>query len=164
MNVSKLTAKRFIDGDEGATVEVYQAYKRLLYFIIATYVDKMEDCDDVYQNVFLKILSKRGEISSPSSLHYYLCQTAKNEAIDYAKKSRHEETSDEMEEAIGESESALDYLLPYDLTQEEKAIVGYRVNFGFSHKEIAEMLGTSVPTVKRRYAEALRKIKGAYGK
>ncbi len=73
MNVTIKTAKLFLQGEEEATAIVYQSYRALLYFIIATYVNQKDDCDDVYQNVFMKILEKRSEVKDVSSLHSYLC-------------------------------------------------------------------------------------------
>lgn len=163
MNVTARTAKLFLQGDEEATVIVYKSYRALLYFIIATYVDQKEDCDDVYQDVFVKILAKRKEIKDPSSLHSYLCLMAKNEAIDFAKKRSHEQSSDVLEDiCAAKQNSQLDYFLPYDLTKEEKKIVGYRLTFSLSWKEISEIMAIPAPTAKYRYVQAIKKIKGAY--
>ena len=163
MNVTIKTAKLFLQGEEEAIAIVYKSYRTLLYFIISTYVNQKEDCDDVYQNVFIKILSKKGEVKDPSSLHSYLCTVAKNEAIDYAKKLSREQDSDALEEICATSQDTqLDYFLPYDLTKEEKKIVGYRLTFGLSWQEVGELVGIPVPTAKYRYAQAINKIKGVY--
>ena len=163
MNVTIKTAKLFLQGEEEATAIVYKSYRTLLYFIIATYLDQKEDCDDVYQNVFVKILSKRNEVSEPSSLHSYLCSMAKNEAIDYAKKRSHEQSSELLEDICADRQaSQLDYFLPYDLTKEEKKIIGYRLTFSLSWKEISELMNVPVPTAKYRYVQAINKIKGVY--
>ncbi len=163
MNVTIKTARLFLQGEEEATAIVYKNYRALLYFIIATYINQKEDCDDVYQNVFVKILEKRNEVKDPSSLHSYLCSMAKNEAIDYAKKRSHEQSSDLLEDVCAENQtSQLDYFLPYDLTKEEKKIVGYRLTFSLSWKEISELMGIPVPTAKYRYIQAIKKIKGVY--
>ncbi len=163
MNVTIKTAKLFLQGEEEATVTVYKSYRSLLYFIISTYVNQKEDCDDVYQNVFMKILSKRDEVKDPSSLHSYLCAMAKNEAIDYAKKSSREQSNDSLEEICVESQTTqLDYFLPYDLSKEEKKIIGYRLTFGLSWQEVSELVGIPVATAKYRYVQAIKKIKGVY--
>ena len=163
MNVTNKTAKLFLQGEEEATAIVYQSYRALLYFIIATYVNQKEDCDDVYQNVFMKILSKRNEVKDPSSLHSYLCAMAKNEAIDYAKKRSRELNSDLLEDMCAANEEIqLDYFLPYDLTKEEKKIIGYRLTFGLSWREVSELVGIPTATVKFRYVQAIKKIKGVY--
>lgn len=163
MNVTIKTAKLFLQGEEEAIALVYKSYRALLYFIISTYISQKEDCDDVYQNVFMKILSKRDEVKDPSSLHSYLCTMAKNEAIDYVKKFSREQSNDALEEICETSrETQLDYFLPYDLTKEEKIIVGYRLTFGLSWKEVSKLVGIPVPTAKYRYAQAIDKIKGVY--
>ena len=163
MNVTIKTAKLFLQGEEEATAIVYQSYRALLYFIIATYVNQKDDCDDVYQNVFMKILEKRSEVKDVSSLHSYLCAMAKNEAIDYAKKLSREQSSEILEDICASNEeSQLDYFLPYDLTKEEKKIIGYRLTFGLSWKEVSELVGIPSATAKYRYAEAIKKIKGVY--
>ena len=160
MNVTNKTAKLFLQGEEEATAIVYKSYRALLYFIIATYVDLKDDIDDVYQNVFMKILSKRNEVKDPSSLHSYLCAMAKNEAIDYAKKRSRELNSDLLEDmCAANEESQLDYFLPYDLTKEEKKIIGYRLTFGLSWQEVSELVGIPSATAKYRYAQAIDKIK-----
>ena len=163
MNVTIRTAKLVLQGEEEATAIVYKSYRALLYFIIATYVDQKDDCDDVYQNVFMKILEKRSEVKDASSLHSYLCAMAKNEAIDFAKKRSREQSSDLLEDiCVSKQDSQLDYFLPYDLTKEEKKIIGYRLTFSLSWKEISEMLGIPSATAKYRYVQAIKKIKGVY--
>jgi DNA-directed RNA polymerase specialized sigma24 family protein len=111
----------------------------------------------------MKILEKRSEVKDASSLHSYLCAMAKNEAIDFAKKRSREQSSDLLEDiCVSKQESQLDYFLPYDLTKEEKKIIGYRLTFSLSWKEVGELLNIPVPTAKLRYVQAIKKIKGVY--
>ena len=160
MNVTNKTAKLFLQGDEEAIATVYQSYRSLLYFIIATYLNQKDDCDDVYQNVFVKILAKRNEVKDPSSLHSYLCAMAKNEAIDFAKRLSRERSSDVLEDICADNQvTQLDYFLPYDLTKEEKMIVGYRLTFGLSWQEVSELVGIPMATAKYRYVQAIDKVK-----
>ena len=160
MNVTIKTAKLFLQGDEEAIASVYRSYRSLLYFIIATYLNQKEDCDDVYQNVFVKILAKRNEVKDPSSLHSYLCAMAKNEAIDFAKRLSRERSSDVLEDICADNQvTQLDYFLPYDLTKEEKMIVGYRLTFGLSWQEVSELVGIPMATAKYRYVQAIDKVK-----
>ncbi len=163
MNVNIKTAKLFLQGEEEATAIVYKSYRALLYFIISTYVSQKEDCDDVYQEVFVKILAKRNEVKDANNLHSYLCSIAKNEAIDFAKRRSREQSSDLLEEICADKQdSQLDYFLPYDLTKEEKKVIGYRITFGLSWKEVSELMGIPEATAKYRYVQAIKKIKGVY--
>ena len=139
MNVSLRTAKLFLKGDEAAVAEVYQNYKALLYFIVATYVKRKEDLDDIYQNIFLKLLAKRSEIKDPSALHQYLCAMAKNEAIDFLRKENLVELKENIDVSVSDN-GQLDYFLPYNLTKLEKTLIGYKLTFGLNWKEIGELL------------------------
>lgn len=160
MKVSKATAKRFLEGDEAAFSEIYRAYRPLLYFIISTYVSRKEDCDDVYQDVFTKIWEKKGECKDPSGLHYYLCSIAKNEAINAAKRLSSQEALPYVEEENSSSSPReLDALLPYELGEDEKKIVGYRLGFGLSWKEISNITGIPLSSAKLKYRDALKTIK-----
>ena len=88
---------------------------------------------------------------------------AKNEAIDYAKKLSREQSSDALEEiCVANQCTQLDYFLPYDLTKEEKKIIGYRLTFGLSWQEVGDLVGIPKATVKYRYVQAIKKIKGVY--
>ena len=165
MNVSFKTAKMFLEGDENAMVEVYQKYRALLYFIIATYVKRKEDCDDIYQNVFLKLLSKRNDIKDVAHFHQYLCTMAKNEALDFLRKESHTELQEDLDVLMASTNnSPLDYFMPYDLTNEEKSLIGYKVTFGLSWKDISFILETPIPTLKKKYAQAIKRVKEVYKK
>ena len=159
MKVPKSLAKAFILGDENAISEIYFKYRGLLYFIISAYVKTKEDCEDVYQEVFLRIIVRKDEIRDPSNLHNYLCQVAKTMAINYAKKNSKMQLIDNDEEIQAEENYRIDDLLPYNLTKTEKAVVGYKLCFGLRYKEISEITGTPISTLKAMYSQALRKIK-----
>ena len=161
MKVSNLVAKNFVLGDETAISEVYYKYRGLLYFIISSYVKTKEDCEDVYQNVFVSILEKKGNISDASSLHSYLCMTAKNQAINYAKQSSRYVLMENDEDVSSSDNERLNDLLPYNLTKEEKLVVGYKLCFGLTYKEISDIMNTPIPTLKVRYFQALKKVKEA---
>lgn len=165
MNVSKSTAIKFLQGDETAFAEVYSRYHRLLYFLISTYVDTKEDCEDVYQDVFLKMWNARytfGNQIDPAGLHSYLCTVAKTTSIDFARAKSRRRAEELIEDEQGEPRhTRLSELLPYDISDEEREVVGYRVCFGFSFKEINAITGAPIATLKKRYARALAKMKGA---
>ncbi len=161
MKVSIAVAKKFVLGDENAVSEVYFKYRSLLYFIISTYVKTKEDCEDVYQNVFMTVLNKKGDIKDASTLHSYLCSTTRNLAINFAKQSSKYVSLENDEDVASTDKERIDDLLPYNLTKEEKALVGYKLCFALSYKEISELMDVPIPTLKVRYSQALKKIKEA---
>lgn len=160
LKLSKALATAFLEGDERAIGEVYSKYRKFLYFIISNYLSSTSDIEDVYQEVFLSILSRKIEIKDPQKLHYYLCQMAKNEAINKAK-SLQRRSGDEFDEETGDETKLenLAELLPYDLTNEERAVLGYRLCFGLSYNDISYLTGDPISTLKARYARAIKKTK-----
>ena len=162
MNVSRALATAFLEGDERAIAEIYFKYRKLLYFIIATYLSSAADIEDAYQEVFLSILSRKIVINDPLKLHYYLCQTAKNEAINRAKSLQRRDGSEFDEETVGETTlESLSELLPYNLTDEERTVLGYRLCFSLSYQDISDITGDPISTLKARYARAIKKARGA---
>lgn len=160
MNVSRKTAKLFLEGDEQAASEVYYGYRSLLFFIISNYVRTKEDCEDVYQNVFVRIFERIRECERPSDLHYFLCSVAKNEAINFAKRNSLLKVEGfEEGEMVGDEAKGIDWLLPFDLTPEERSIVGYRIGYGLPWKEIVDLTGVPMSTAKLKYAQAMRKVR-----
>lgn len=81
-------------------------------------------------------------MKDPSSLHSYLCLSAKREAIDLSRKdSLQMDVGVSEDEASSYDATSLEYLLPYRISKEEREIIGYRVSLGLSWKEITEITG-----------------------
>ena len=104
MGISKRTILGFIAGKQEAIEKVYLAYKNLMCFIIANYVDNQDDCDDVLSDAFLKAIEHKNEIKDPDNIKYYLSSIAKNEAINFQKKKRSVPSSDIIDEMYGEED------------------------------------------------------------
>ena len=88
MATSNTTFQGFVNGDQDAISRVFLEFKNLLYFVIASYVDNKEDCNDVLSDAFMKAVQHRNEIKEPSKLKTFLCTIARNEAINFSKKNR----------------------------------------------------------------------------
>ena len=59
MSISKHTIQSFIIGNEDAIGKVYDEYKNLMYFVIASYISLPEDCEDVLSEAFIKAINHR---------------------------------------------------------------------------------------------------------
>ena len=162
MNVSRKTAKLFLEGDAAAFEDIYVSYRKLIYFIISNYVESKEDCDDVYQNIFTKLYERRKECKSPDGLHYYLISIAKSEAINFSKKDFSQPL--DCEEVSSEDKKPFNYFLPCGLEKKERVVVGYRLGFSLAWKDIVELTGIPISTAKFIYSKALQKIKKEYEK
>ena len=145
MSVSKQTVQAFIDGQEDATAKVYDEYKNLMYFIIASYISIPEDCEDVLSEAFIKAMDHRTDIKDPSNIKSFLASIARNTALDFIKKNK-------------EYNAMLNLLEPL-LTNKETIVTYYRAVFSYSWKEIVEETGIPESTARAIYASAKEKLR-----
>lgn len=161
MSISKRTILGFIAGKQEAIEKVYSAYKNLMCFIIANYVDNQDDCDDVLSDAFLKAIEHKNEIKDPDNIKYYLSSIAKNEAINFQKKKKSVPSSDIIDEMYGEEDRTNELLNTIEplLTNKETIIVYYRIGFSYSWKEIEEETKIPESTARRIYTKAMDKLR-----
>ena len=161
MNISNLTIHGFLAGKQSAIEKVYLAYKNLVYFVVANYVDNQDDCNDLVSECFLKALEHKEEIKDPNKLKSFLCVTAKNLAINFKKKARILPSSDVIEEIYGEEDRSNQLLNAIEpiLSNKETIVVYYRIGFSYAWKEIEEETGIPESTARRIYNKALGKLR-----
>lgn len=159
--ISSKTFTNFVLGDELATQEVYQEYRNLAYFVIATYISNADDCNDVLSNTFLKVLENRQSIRGAKNLKQFICATAKNEAINYLQKENRlvkTELIDEMYGIDDQSNDVLNLLEPL-LTNKEVIVVFYRAIFEMTWEEITKETGIPSSSARLIYKQAKAKLR-----
>lgn len=160
MAISKNTIHKFILGDNEATGAVFEEYRNLLYFIIASYISNPSDCDDVLSETYLKAMLHRNEIKNPSKLKSFLSSIAKNEALLFLKK-QNRNTLIYIDEIYGEDDknnSLLEEINPL-LSNKETIILYYRAVFSYSWKEINQETGIPISSAKLIYKKAKEKVR-----
>ena len=161
MSISKQTIQAFILGQEDAIGKVYDEYKNLMYFIIASYISLPEDCEDVLSEAFIKAIEHRGDLKDPSKIKSFLSTIAKNTALDFLKKNKEIPNSEIIEEMYGENDQynvMLNLLEPL-LTNKETIVTYYRAVFSYSWQEIVEITGIPESTARAIYASAKEKLR-----
>ncbi len=161
MSISKATIQAFILGKEDAIGKVYDEYKNLMYFVIASYISLPEDCEDVLSEAFIKAINRRENIKNSDSLKTYLVTIAKNCALDFLKKKKEVPSSEIIEEMYGEEDQynvMLNLLEPL-LTNKETIVTYYRAVFSYSWSEIVELTGIKESTARALYASAKEKLR-----
>jgi RNA polymerase sigma factor (sigma-70 family) len=146
--------------DARALSDIYLHYRGLIYFVIATYLSQKDDADDVYQEVFVRLLSLRGRPFTQRALKAYLCETAKSCALDWKKK-QWNDLPGEVIETFGENDSPNPLLSGwgYGLSERESILMDSRLSFGLAWKDISEITGIPISTAKLSYHQALKKQK-----
>ena len=161
MGISKHIAIGFMNGDKEAIGQVYLEYKNLMYFIIASYVNNQNDCDDVLSESFLKAIEHKSELKSPENLKSFLCTIAKNQAINFQKKNSAMVISSIIDEMYGEEDRTnpvLNMIEPI-LSNKETIVVYLRVIYSYSWDEIEEEVGIPNSTARRLYKNAKEKLR-----
>ena len=161
MSLSNQIINGFIKKDQKCIEKVYLEYKNLMYFIIASYVDNQDDCDDVLSDAFLKAVEHADSVNDPSKLRSFICSIAKNEAINFKKKYSVMYSSDLIDEMYGEEDKTNTLLNTIEplLTNKETIIVYLRIGFSYSWDEIVAETGIPESTGRRIYTKAMEKLR-----
>ena len=160
MSVSRRTIQGFVSGEKNATGEVFEEYKNLLFFIIASYISNVDDAKDVLSETFMEAMEHRNELKDYKRIKSFLCSIAKNKSINFLKKKRAEiiEDIDERYAENDKGNTLLDLFGPL-LSNKETIVLYYRAVFSYSWKEIREETGIPESTSKLLYSRAKEKLR-----
>jgi RNA polymerase sigma factor (sigma-70 family) len=147
---------------------LYQRYYGRLLGICMRYTGSRPEAEDVLNRAFLKIFQSIGEYSEQGSLHGWMATIALRTAIDFVRsqvKMRQvfrlgEPPEMPHDDGILEKLEAEDiYRLIQQLPPDQRAVFSMNVVEGYTHREIAELLGINENTSKWRLAEAKRELR-----
>ncbi len=147
-----------------ARKELFKRYHGRMLSLCLRYCSSKDEAEDVMLSGFLKIFNKIDTYNKKDSFEGWMKRIIVNTAIDnYRKNKKHYkylEISDFDEESFMGFEFPDNLAVMDILKMVQDLPVGYRVVFnlfaieGYSHKEIAEMLGVSVNTSKTQLHKA----------
>ena len=143
-------------------------YSRLCAY--AFHFIKEEDAaEEIVQEVFFKLWTKRKRISIESSLHSYLYRSVRNASLnlikhinireEYKKQNQFQIEQTEMQENIHAEVSELEQKIrnSIDLLPEQRRKIFILSRYeGLKYKEIAEKMNISVKTVENQMGKALQ--------
>lgn len=161
MNLRELFA-RIQNGDQEAFSCVYQELKQPVYTICYRITQSKETAEDITHDVFVKLFRSPPD-ASVKNMRAWIFQMARNLSIDALRKqSRMAEQSEpictedpyppihlrmDLETALGK------------LSCDEREILTLHLNADLSFKEIASVVGLSLPATYRKYQKALKHLK-----
>jgi RNA polymerase sigma-70 factor (ECF subfamily) len=174
---------RAIAGDGRAFDEIYRALSGPVYSYLATQVRRREDAEDLTGQVFLEAMRGVRTFSGDSSaFRGWLFRIAHNRAVDLARRlARRPEANLDEAEAIPDEVLTEDRALKgvafaqvwravNALPEQQRRVIVLRLGAGLTGREIAEVLGKRLGTVKAlqhralvTLAKTLKDLEGATG-
>lgn len=173
----KLLVSKLRNDDIKAFDALFQKYSDRLYRFSFSLLKNDEDSKEIIQEVFLRIWKKREELDSSKSFKSYLFTISYRLIIDQLRiRIKDQEYRKFLQEYFNinsiEIESNLDYeslnkkieIIIEELPEKRKLIYKLSRQKGYSHKEIAQLLGLSIKTVENQINLSLKYFKTRLGK
>jgi RNA polymerase sigma-70 factor (ECF subfamily) len=173
-------AREFRDGREDAFPELVEMFRERIFRLAYRLTGSTEDAFDVVQETFLKVYKDIGSWNERSAFYSWAFRVASNLAIDRLRRRKKDrllanevalgrpgETPDTIDELVEERarqhELARLQAAVNGLPEAQRAVVTLRHYEGLSLKEIAEIRGCALGTVKSTLHQAFRSIQRALG-
>lgn len=143
--------------------ELYRRFSPRMYAVCLRYAGKAEEAEDILQEGFIKVFKKLDSYRGDGSFDGWVRRIFVNTAIEHFRRKKYLMPVTEKEENTieGKSISVLDDLAARDIMAlVQELSPGYRTVFnmyvveGYTHKEIADMLGISEGTSKSQLSRA----------
>lgn len=141
--------------------ELYRKYSSVLFGICLKYSPNRAEAEDNLQDAFITIFKRIEQYQGKGSFEGWMKRVTVNTALQKYRKKKPYDITDEaqiedVEVVVEQNDIPLDFLLKIvqELPDRYRLVFNLYVLDGYSHKEIAEMLGISDGTSKSNLARA----------
>ncbi|MCR8556719.1 RNA polymerase sigma-70 factor [Mucilaginibacter sp. BJC16-A38] len=162
--------RKLKNNDEDAMIILYQNYWRGLYISAFKILKDKEACEDIIQDLFIKIWNNRDSLNITSSVQGYLSASVRYEVYRKIREvKKHEPIINDLMEIV--ADLSVSDLLEYKELQTQisqvidtlpekcKEVYHLSRNELLSHKEISEKLSISPNTVRNHLTRALHQLR-----
>jgi RNA polymerase sigma-70 factor, ECF subfamily len=164
--------RRFKGGDRPAFEELLRKYQDRIYNLCRYMLQDAEEAQDAAQDTFLKAYAALKNFKPEAAFYTWLYRIAVNTCLDHKRKFRPEPFKDQslaedlpsaepsaerryQSKEIGRAiQSALE-----QLSKKSRAVIVLKEIEGLSYEEIAEVLKTSIGTIKSRISRAREELR-----
>ena len=170
----RILLERAVEGNRQAFKDIISLYQQKVFLLAYSILRNREDALDVVQETFMRLYQKLDAYEKERNFQAWLLQIAKNLSIDYYRKHharRRELESDRSVEdlhlaagdhrsnpASSELRRVISACLE-KLGERQRLIFVMRHFNGLEYREIAQILGISVGTVKSLHFKAVRNLR-----
>lgn len=158
-----------IDGNPITQKKLFEKFAPKMMFVCKRYCKDQNDAEDVFQEGFIKIFGSLDKYKSEGSFEGWMRRIFVNTCLDFLRKQKqlgNNASLDDFAYKLEDQSFSNKTLEAEDLLRMiERLPKGYRAVFnlfaieGYSHREIAEMLGVSEETSKSQYFRARAYLK-----
>ena len=166
--------KKSLQGDEKSLELLIKKYLKPIYSFSFNLLKDQQDAQDLTQEIFLKMWKNLKNFDENQNFKSWLFKIAKNSCIDFIRKKKKFlvynletiENLPDLQLLLKEEAENKDLLEKIKieiekLSRKSKEILNLYYNFGFNFREIAQISGESINTVKSRHKRAIEKIKNS---
>jgi RNA polymerase sigma-70 factor (ECF subfamily) len=171
--LDEVAIQRAKAGDLAALEHVYRAYEGTVYTIARRMCRTEEDAEDVLQETFLEVCNsmRRFRGIAPRSLTAWIKRIVASKALMRIRADKYRETDDLDEEGGSVGRADADVALQMDLDEAlsrlsntARAVVWLHDVEGYTHEEIAELMGKTVSFSKSQLSRAHARLRSMLGK
>lgn len=170
---------RYRDGDARAFEVLYERHKGPLYRYLQRMCGRREVADDLFQEVWSKVIASRGRYQARAQFNTFLFRIAHNCAVDYFRRSGrpHEGAAQDIDgiaeqiggaeherpdAALAEAQVRRDFRRALEqLPPEQRDVFVLYEESGLTLEEIGRITGVAMETAKSRLRYAVGKLRGA---
>jgi len=172
MQEDKELIEKYLKGDEKALEFLISKYLKPLYSFIFGYVQNQQDAEDLTQEIFLKMWRNLKKFKKGKSFKSWLFKIAKNTCFDFLRKKKGNlalnlenldilaDFAPSLIEEV-EKENLIEKIKKEieKLPSKMQKVLDLYYNFGLNFREISEVLGEPVNTIKSRHRRAIYRLK-----
>ena len=170
---------RYRDGDARAFEILYERHKGPLYRYLQRMCGRREVADDLFQEVWSKVIASRGRYEARAQFNTFLFRIAHNCAVDHFRRSGrpHEGAAQDIDDvaeqiggaeheqpdaALSEAQVRQDFRRALEqLPAEQRDVFVLYEESGLTLEEIGRITGVAMETAKSRLRYAVGKLRGA---
>ena len=156
-------------GSHPAFRTLFDRYYQVLLGVAMRYMGDRDEAKDILQDSFIKIFTNIGSFSETNSIEGWMKRIVQNTAINrYRQRIRFDNNAEAVLEANSDDEfenltAALNaksiLALLHKMPEGYRTVINLHLIDGYSHNEIASMLGISAGTSKSQLFKARRMLK-----
>src|ERR671916_608615 len=155
-------------GDTEALGELYRAFEVPVYNLARRICRTTEDAEDVLQETFFEICRSIGRYREEGSLWGWIRTIAASKALMRIRRNKYRDTDELHEEVVGrrheDSHLRMDLEAALErLSESSRAVVWLHDVEGYTHEEIARMMGKTPSFSKSKLARAHARLRDWLG-